>query len=123
MNPLPKLLTLVSFAAALAASTVGPDFQRPDPPKTHQYVAPKTTAESSPADRQELQLGTNPTTQWWHFFESDALDHIVDRALANNRRLTAAQWTLEQQQELVSARAGRRWPQVDGTAGIGRQKY
>jgi outer membrane protein TolC len=23
----------------------------------------------------------------------------------------------------VSARAGRRWPQVDGTAGIGRQKY
>ena len=123
MNPSPKFLTLVFVAAALAACTVGPDFQRPDPPKTDQYVAPKTTDDSNPADRQELLLGTNPATQWWHFFQSDALDQIVDRALANNRRLTAAQWTLEQQQELVSARAGRRWPQVDGTAGIGRQKY
>ena len=123
MNPSPKLLTLAVIATALAACTVGPNFQRPDPPKTDEYVAPKTTADSNPADRQELLLGTSPTTQWWHFFQSDALDNIVDRALANNRRLTAAQWTLEQQQELVSARAGRRWPQVDGTAGIGRQKY
>jgi NodT family efflux transporter outer membrane factor (OMF) lipoprotein len=123
MNPLAKLLTLVVFAAALAACTVGPDFQRPEAPKTDQYVAPKPTADSNPADRQELLLGTSPATQWWHFFQSDALDHIVERALANNRRLTAEQWTLEQRQELVNARAGGRWPQVDGTAGIGRQKY
>lgn len=123
MNPSPKLLTLVVFAAALAACTVGPDFQRPAAPQTDGYVAPKTTADSNPADRQELLLGTSPATQWWHFFQSDALDRIVERALASNRRLTAEQWTLEQRQELVSARAGRRWPQVDGTAGIGRQKY
>ena len=123
MNPSPKLLTLVVFAAVLAACTVGPDFQRPEPPQTDQYVAPKATAALNPADRQELLLGTSPATQWWHFFQSDALDRIVERALASNRRLTAEQWTLEQRQELVNARAGRRWPQVDGTAGIGRQKY
>jgi NodT family efflux transporter outer membrane factor (OMF) lipoprotein len=123
MNPSPKLPTLVFFAAALAACTVGPEFQRPAPPQTDRYVAPKATADASAANPQELLLGTSPAMQWWHFFQSDALDRIVERALASNRRLTAEQWTLEQRQELVSSRAGRRWPQVDGTAGIGRQKY
>jgi NodT family efflux transporter outer membrane factor (OMF) lipoprotein len=122
MNPSLKLLTLV-VAAALAACTVGPDFQRPDPPKADHYIAPQATADSNTAARQELLLGTSPATQWWRFFQSDALDSIVERALASNRRLTAEQWTLEQRQELANARAGGRWPQVDGTAGIGRQKY
>jgi NodT family efflux transporter outer membrane factor (OMF) lipoprotein len=126
MNSSLKLPPLAAFAmtAVLAGCTVGPDFQRPEPPPTDQYVAPKQAAtDSDRADRQELLLGTSPATQWWHFFQSDALDQIVQRALASNRRLTAEQWSLAQRQELVSARAGRRWPQVDATAGVGRQKY
>lgn len=128
MNLSPKSPLLAAFAVAivLAGCTVGPDFERPEPPRTDQYVVPKSAAaaaDSSPADRQELLLGTSPATQWWHFFRSDALDQIVERALASNRRLTAEQWSLAQSQELVNARAGGRWPQVDATAGIGRQKY
>jgi NodT family efflux transporter outer membrane factor (OMF) lipoprotein len=110
----------------LGGCAVGPDFERPEPPQTDQYVAPKSAAaaaDSNPADRQELLLGTNPATQWWHFFQSDALDRIVERALASNRRLTAEQWSLAQSQELVNARTGEHWPQVDATVGIGRQKY
>jgi NodT family efflux transporter outer membrane factor (OMF) lipoprotein len=125
MTLTPKLSTLVA-AALLAGCAVGPDFQRPDPPHAEQYVTPKAaavTTDASPADRQELLLGASPANEWWHFFHSDALDQIVARALANNRRLTAEQWSLAQSQELVSARAGRRWPQIDATAGVGRQKY
>jgi NodT family efflux transporter outer membrane factor (OMF) lipoprotein len=128
MNQTPKFPTLVIAAAAIvfAGCTVGPDFNRPDPPHAEQYVMPKAaaaTTDARPADRQELLLGESPATQWWHFFQSAALDQIVERALASNRRLTAAQWSLSQSQELVSARAGRRWPQIDATAEIGRQKY
>lgn len=127
MNLTPKLPMLLAAAlAGLAGCAVGPDFERPDPPHAEQYVTPKTvtaTTDASPANRQELLLGESPATQWWHFFHSDALDRIVERALANNRRLTAEQWSLAQSQELVSARAGGRWPQIDATAGIGRQKY
>jgi len=122
----PKLSTIVAATLALAGCAVGPDFKRPDPPHAEQYLAPKTstaTADPRPADSQELLLGESPANEWWQFFHSDALDRIVERALANNRRLTAEQWSLAQSQELVSARAGGRWPQVDATAGIGRQKY
>ncbi|HKQ15579.1 MAG TPA: efflux transporter outer membrane subunit [Steroidobacteraceae bacterium] len=119
------LLAVIAVTIVLAGCAVGPDFKHPEPPATDQYVTPKSAAASdaSPADRQELLLGTSPATQWWHFFHSDALDQIVERALASNRRLTAEQWSLAQSQELVNARAGGHWPQVDATAGIGRQKY
>ena len=125
MNLIAKLPTLMTaaVAAVLAGCAVGPDFQRPEPPHAEQHVAPKPSADASAADRQELLLGESPATQWWRFFQSDALDQIVQRALASNRRLTAEQWSLAQSQELVSARTGGRWPQIDGTAGVGRQKY
>jgi NodT family efflux transporter outer membrane factor (OMF) lipoprotein len=119
------LLAVIAVTIVLAGCAVGPDFKRPEPPATDQYVTPKSAAASdaTPPDRQELLLGTSPATQWWHFFHSDALDQIVERALASNRRLTAEQWSLAQSQELANARAGGHWPQVDATAGIGRQKY
>jgi NodT family efflux transporter outer membrane factor (OMF) lipoprotein len=119
-----KLPTSIAAAVAtlLAGCAVGPDFERPEPPHAEQYVAPKTSAASA-ADRQELLLGQSPATEWWHFFQSDALNQIVERALTSNRRLTAEQWSLAQSQELVSAKAGERWPQIDASAGSGRQKY
>lgn len=117
---------IAAVAAVLAGCAVGPDFRRPEPPQAREYVAPRSAgagAEVSPADRQELLLGESPPNEWWHFFKSDTLDHIVARALASNRRLTAEQWSLAQSQELVSARAGGRWPKIEATAGSGRQKY
>ena len=100
----PKIPTLVALAVAtvLTGCAVGPDFKRPDPPQAEQYVAPKTAAaatDSSPADRQELLLGESPANEWWHFFKSDALDRIVERALAGialnqlqMRRLRFTSW-------------------------------
>ena len=125
LTPKPATLIAAAVATLLAGCAVGPDFKRPEPPHAEQYVAPKAaaTSDASAADRQELLLGESPATQWWHFFQSDALNQIVERALTNNRRLTAEQWSLAQSQELVSAKAGERWPQIDASAGTGRQKY
>jgi NodT family efflux transporter outer membrane factor (OMF) lipoprotein len=127
MKLTPTRSTLVgAIAALLAGCAVGPDFKRPDPPHAEQYTAPRVATaatDAGAAERQELLLGNSPATEWWHFFHSDALDSIVARALANNRRLTAEQWSLAQSQELVNAKAGGRWPQIDATAGVGRQKY
>jgi NodT family efflux transporter outer membrane factor (OMF) lipoprotein len=127
MHPAPKFAPLAAavVTSLFAGCAVGPDFTRPEPPHAEQYVVPKTVAstDASVADRQELLLGQSPANEWWHFFHSPALDQIVERALANNRRLSVEQWSLAQSQELVSARAGGRWPQVDATAGVGRQKY
>jgi NodT family efflux transporter outer membrane factor (OMF) lipoprotein len=127
MKLTPTRSTLVAaIAALLAGCAVGPDFKRPDPPHAEQYTAPRVATaatDAGAAERQELLLGNSPANEWWHFFHSDALDSIVARALANNRRLTAEQWSLAQSQELVNAKAGGRWPQIDATAGVGRQKY
>jgi len=127
MKPTPTRSTLVAAVVAtlLAGCAVGPDFKRPDPPQAQQYIAPRTATETDarPAERQELLLGQSPANEWWQFFHSNALDQIVERALANNRRLTAQQWSLAQSQELVNAKSGGRWPQIDATAGVGRQKY
>jgi NodT family efflux transporter outer membrane factor (OMF) lipoprotein len=125
MKPIARLPTLVAVAVAavLAGCAVGPDFKRPEPPHAEQYVAQKAITDTNPAGRQELLLGESPANEWWHFFGSDALDQIVARALASNRRLTAEQWSLAQSQELVNAKSGGRWPQIDATAGVGRQKY
>jgi NodT family efflux transporter outer membrane factor (OMF) lipoprotein len=125
LTPTPSTL-VAAIAALLAGCAVGPDFKRPDPPHAEQYTAPRVATaatDAGAAERQELLLGNSPATEWWHFFHSDALDSIVARALANNRRLTAEQWSLAQSQELVNAKAGGRWPQIDATAGVGRQKY
>src|SRR6202035_5929938 len=44
-------------------------------------------------------------------------------AVAHNRSLSASKATLRQAQELALAQAGSRYPQVDLTAGVGRQQY
>ncbi len=117
-------------ACALAACTVGPDFHRPDPPRTNAYTETvgSSGAESSgqavdPALTQQVALGESLTLEWWRLFQSDELDAVVKQALEGNRTLEAARATLLQAEDLAAARAGDRLPHLDMTAGTGRQKY
>ena len=118
---------LSAFAAGLALSgcVVGPGFERPAAPTADRYLAetvPQTVGEGTP-QAQNLVLGTAPDAQWWQQFHSAALDQLVQRALSGNRTLAATSAALEQAQALLQARTGSRLPQVNGTAGVGRQKY
>jgi len=112
-----RQITIVGLclATVLAGCRVGPDFKRPDPPDTDRYTA-------SHLD-QQIALGESLDRQWWHLFQSDAIDAVVKRALAGNRTLVAANSTLAQAHELAQAESGALYPQLAMTAGTGRQKY
>jgi NodT family efflux transporter outer membrane factor (OMF) lipoprotein len=116
---------LALAAAMLAGCALGPEFKQPDAPHADRYTAQSlhlsTHAGGEPA--QQTVLGERIDRAWWKLFRSDALDDVVRRALAQNRTLVAAGYTLAQAQELAAARAGTLYPQAGMTAGVGREKY
>jgi NodT family efflux transporter outer membrane factor (OMF) lipoprotein len=120
-----KLIATTCCIALLASCAVGPDFKRPEAPHAERYTAEKQTS-SNGADAvvtQHVVLGASPGTQWWQVFHSPTLDQVVQHALAGNRTLAAATWSLAQAQEITNARSGALWPKADLTGGVGRQKY
>jgi len=120
------LPALALTAAMLAGCALGPDFTRPDVPHADRYTAQSLRLEgkhAGGASAQQAMLGEQIDRAWWKLFQSDALDDVVKRALAQNRTIAAAGYTLAQAQELAAARAGTLYPQVGMTAGVGREKY
>jgi NodT family efflux transporter outer membrane factor (OMF) lipoprotein len=119
----PALALMVTLLAGCAA---GPDFKRPDPPHADRYTAQSLSLEATDAGGESAQqavLGEQLDRAWWQLFQSDALNGVVKRALAQNRTIAAAGYTLAQAQELAAARAGTLYPHVGMTAGVGREKY
>lgn len=121
-------LALVSSiaAAAVCGCAVGPDFTRPEPPRAQRYTQRPLAIEGAAntgESAQRLLPGQKLAGDWWRLYRSDALDAVVERALAGNRTLAEAASTLAQAQELAAAQAGSLYPQVGLTAGTGRQKY
>ncbi|HEY2403958.1 MAG TPA: efflux transporter outer membrane subunit [Steroidobacteraceae bacterium] len=113
---------LLGLTTVVAGCKVGPNFKRPDAPATERYTQQKLKVESSSPD-QQIALGATLDHEWWHLFQSDAIDTVVKRALEGNRTLVAASATLAQANEMAQAQAGSLYPQVNMTAGVGRQKY
>src|ERR1700689_4260474 len=116
---------LLACALSLGGCAAGPDFARPTPPAASRYTRDTLRAEDS-ADRdtaQHIDLGREVEGNWWTLFHSDAIDQLVTQALDHNRTLAASMATLAQAQELALARAGSQYPQVNLTAGTGRQQY
>jgi len=113
---------LLGLTTVVAGCKVGPNFKRPDAPATERYTQQKLKVESSSPD-QQITLGATLDREWWHLFQSDAIDTVVKRALEGNRTLVAANATLAQANEMAQAQAGSLYPQVNMTAGLGRQKY
>jgi len=112
-------------ASLLAGCAVGPDFKRPEPPAASIYTLEHSQAGAGTevgGQIQHVTLGQNPGPEWWKLFKSDALNQTVDRALTGNRTLAAAVLSVSQAEELVNARAGKLYPQVNATGGVGRQK-
>jgi NodT family efflux transporter outer membrane factor (OMF) lipoprotein len=117
-------LAVLAAPVALAACSVGPNFTRPEPPATDRYTSNILAIEAgSTAAGQHLALGQQIEGDWWSLFGSEAIDRLVQQALAHNRTLEASKATLAQARELALARAGTRYPQIALTAGAGRQKY
>jgi NodT family efflux transporter outer membrane factor (OMF) lipoprotein len=123
-HPFSRIVTL-AVAMALSACAAGPQFQRPAAPQSTAYSAPEDkppVASSSEVVNQQVALGSSVPQQWWSLFNNDALNRLIDQALANNQTLVAAQATVQQAQALAEVRTGARYPELDLTAGAGRQK-
>src|SRR5207253_5133728 len=107
---------------------VGPNFQRPEPPRTERYtetpVAGTTTAAPGAAGKeQRLVSGADLPAQWWTLFRSEPLDKLIRDALAESPNLAAAQAALKQARENLAAETGARlWPRVDANASATREK-
>jgi NodT family efflux transporter outer membrane factor (OMF) lipoprotein len=125
LNTQALFASLMGMAAVLAGCKVGPDFKRPDAPPVERYTSQKLQVEAgaSATVDQQIALGETLDRDWWRLFQSDALDAVVKQALEGNRTLVAANATLAQTRELARAQAGALYPQLDMTAGIGKQKY
>ncbi len=110
---------------SLGGCAVGPNFTRPTAPAAARYTGDTLGGEDASTNDtvQHLALGREIEGNWWTLFRSNAIDQLVKQALEHNRSLAASKATLAQAQELALAQAGSRYPQVDLTAGVGRQRY
>jgi NodT family efflux transporter outer membrane factor (OMF) lipoprotein len=116
---------VLAGALSVGRCAVGPNFTRPKAPSAARYTndAPRGEDATASDTAQHIALGREIEGYWWSLFGSDAIDQLVERALAHNRSLVASKATLAQAQELALAQAGSRYPQVDISSGVGRQQY
>lgn len=123
LTHLTRALLPAIVALPLSACAVGPQFERPAAPVADRYTTDAVAAPLSSVTRQQVDAGAAVPADWWRSFASPQLNQLVDQAQHRNQTLAAAQATLSQAQALVEAKTGTRYPQVDLTAGTGRQQY
>jgi len=110
------------LASGLAACTVGPDFERPAAPAAKGYTAEPLSqtapipdpAGQRPADVQRFVAGMDIPSQWWTLFQSPALNHLVEEALAANPTVESAKAALKQSKESYSAQWAALLPTIAG---------
>ena len=108
----------LALAALLAGCAVGPDFVPPPPPDVQRYTpeplgARTQSAATAGGQAQRFVRDLDLPGQWWTLFHSKPLNALVERALANNPDLVAAQAALRVARANVRAQRGTLFPQVD----------
>ena len=116
----------VLLAMLLAGCEVGPDFLRPDPPEADSYtpnpLAQTASAEVGGGEAQRFDKDIDIPGQWWALFHSKPLNALVERALAANPDLKAAQAALRVATENVRAGEGAFFPTVQAGLSASRNK-
>lgn len=106
---------------------MGPNFKRPAPPQVNGYTAhpltaPVGTANVAGGQAQHFVTGMDIPGQWWTVFHSKPLNALIERSLANNPDIQAAQAALTVARENVLAQRGVYYPSVAGGFGASRHK-
>src|SRR5262249_30963931 len=115
------------LALLLAGCAVGPDFVTPAPPDTKGYtpepLAPRTaSADTTGGGARRSVQALDLRGQWWRLFHSRPLNSLIERALAANPDLQAAQAALRVARANVRAQEGALFPAADGNFTAIRQK-
>lgn len=126
MRMLAYLALPIPLSALLAGCAVGPDFVRPAISHEQTYSAELLALQSNVAqaanDAQKLVPERDIPGQWWTLFRSKPLNALIDRALAANPDLQAAQAALKIAQENVLAQEGAFYPGVQASYSPSRQR-
>lgn len=123
------LAVLLTDVLTLTGCTVGPDFHQPDAPKVNGYTATPLTTDTTqtPVALGHGQHFSNVLTvneAWWTSFGSNKLNSLIDQALQASPTIEAAQATLEQaKQSLTAHRGSTLYPQVGLNFGAERQLF
>ncbi len=110
----------------MGGCAVGPDFKAPAAPVAANYSAQQLPAQtvSAPVPGGEAQhlADANVPADWWHLFQSPALDALVDEALRGSPSVAQAEARLRQAQAEADAQFGYAMPSVDGSVSAVRQQ-
>ncbi len=125
-----KVRRVAAFAAllgtALSGCTVGPDFKRPEAPKTDAFLpdAPSefVSAGISGGEAQSLVQGLDIPGQWWKVFQSPQLNELITGALRANPDVQAAVAGLKIAQENARAQRATLFPTVQGGLGASQNQ-
>src|SRR5579862_3503044 len=118
------------LSASLTGYMVGPDFHSPKAPTTKKYtqspLPKKTTSTPSAGESGKAQTFLTQAdlpAEWWRLFHSRPLNELINRGLAHSPNLAAAQATLRQAQETLSAQIGNSlFPAVNASLGGQRER-
>jgi len=115
----------ISTLLCLMSCSVGPDFVRPEAPKVDRYTGGAHPTETVTADgeAQRFEEGARIAADWWRLFNSSKLDDVIKDAFGHNPNLEAAQASLRQSQQELSAGYGIFYPQIDAGFDATRQKF
>ncbi len=114
--------------AMLCGCAAGPDFRAPAAPAVPTYTpAPQPSATRAPGGpggaAQRFVEAAFVGGAWWQAFGSDALNRLVQEALADSPTLLQARMKLTQAQQDYIAQAGAtEWPQVDAKLSATREQ-
>lgn len=115
------LLSLLTLS--LAGCELGPNFFSPAAPTTTGYTSPgERNLGDHPRDKRILDVGARISDAWWRIFQSPMLDRVMKQAIADSPSLAQAQAQLAYAKEQIAVAQGAELPQVDMTAGAGRQE-
>ena len=116
-----------AFAAGLSASSVGPDFVRPQAEAGAGYTPEKLAATTGAEGvtggaAQRFLAGRDVPGQWWTLFHSKLVNAMIAEALRANPDIDAAQAALRQAREAGYADEGAFFPTVSGTISNTRER-
>ncbi|MDR2637259.1 MAG: efflux transporter outer membrane subunit [Zoogloeaceae bacterium] len=104
-NPYAARLALtLGLSLVFSGCAIGPDYQRPEAGLPERYVAEE-------AENQPSAAPINP--EWWTLFGDEALNQLVDQALARNQDLQAAVARMEAAEAAAQEAGADYFPTVD----------
>jgi NodT family efflux transporter outer membrane factor (OMF) lipoprotein len=120
-----RALVPTVMSVSLSACMVGPNFQEPPAPTAQHYDAQaeqKLSAAKGTADAQHVDFGKSINGDWWTPLGSAKLNDVMQKAVADNLDLQAADATIAQANEGIASAAGGLRPQVGFGAEGGRER-